>query len=128
QEVKFFRSEALPVGLRPAFALKDGFLMLAGTPDLVGRFVAPPPSSAEGPAPLLRVSFEAWRSYVEARRVGLTRVVVEKEKRTQAEAAERIGDVLAALAFADRLHVRLQADKGRGVAPIVVQTARPLRK
>ena len=128
QEVKFFRSEALPVGLRPAFALKDGFLMLAGTPDLVGRFVAPPPSSAEGPAPLLRVSFKAWRSYVEARRVGLTKMLVEKEKLTQDEAAERIDDVLAALAFVDRLDVRLQAGKGHAVVSIVVQTARPLRK
>jgi hypothetical protein len=127
QEVKFFRSEALPAGLRPAFALKDGFLLLAGTPELVGRFVAPP-SSGDGPAPLLRVSFKAWRSYIEARRVALTKMLVEKEKLTQDEAAERINDVLAALAFVDRLDVRLQAGKGHAVVSIVVQTAKPLKK
>ena len=74
QEVSHLESQALPPGVRPAFALKDGFLLLAGTPEAIGRFFG----SARRPRrfrkvtpPLLRVSFKAWRGFIQARRAGI---------------------------------------------------------
>jgi hypothetical protein len=128
QEVKFFKSDALPPGLRPAFALRDGFLLLAGTPDLITRFTAPGTATGDGPAPLVRVSFKAWRAFIQDRRAALAKMLVEKEKLTPDDAAERIDGVLSVLAFVDRLEVRHQAGKGYAVVSIVVQTAQPLKK
>ena len=128
QGVKYLESESLPPGIRPAFALKDGFLVLAGAPELIGRFTAPDASTTSGPAPLLRISFKSWRGYIQARRSALAQAIVEKDKITPDEARERLDGILTVLAFVDRLEIRHQAGKGYAIVSIVVQTAQPLRK
>ena len=127
QDVRYLESDALPPGVRPAFALKDGFLVLAGTPEQIGRFVSPS-AAPEGPAPLLRVSFKAWRGYLTTRRAALEKMLAEKEDLQPDEARARIDGVLTALEFVDRLEVRHQAGKGHAVLSVVLQTAQPLRK
>ncbi len=129
QDVNYLESEVFPPGVRPAFALKDGFLLLASAPEQIGRFAAPKPGNPEGPAPLLRVSFKAWRDYLQSHRDGLAKFLVDKDPRVNPdEAREHIDTVLSVLEFVDRLEIRQQAGKGYAVVSFVIQTAQPLRK
>jgi hypothetical protein len=129
QDVNYLEGGILPAGVRPAFALKDGFLLLASAPEQIGRFMASTPTTSEGPAPLLRVSFKAWRTYLESRKDGLVKFFVEKDQQlTPEQAGERIDTVLSVLAFVDNLEVRHKAGTGYAVVSIVIQTAQPLKR
>ncbi len=127
-DVKYLESEQLPLGIRPAFALKHGFLVLAGSPETIGRFSAPAPANSDSSVPLLRISFKAWRGYIEARRDALAEVHAQKEHLKPEEAREHIDSVLSVLEFVDRLEIRHQAGNGHAVVSIVIQTAKPLKK
>jgi hypothetical protein len=62
--VKFLASDKFfPPGVRPAFALRGDYLVLASSPDLVFRF-APPAPGTKADAPLVRVSASRIRAYV----------------------------------------------------------------
>src|SRR5262249_14869318 len=70
-EIKSLHSPGgLPGGIQPAFALKDGYLLLATSLEPIRRFApaagGAPPSSAE--MPLLRMSLQEWAKYLKARR------------------------------------------------------------
>jgi hypothetical protein len=129
QEVDYLESDALPAGIRPAFALKDGFLLLASAPEQIGRFAAPTATTPDGPATLLRVSFKAWRGYIESQGDGLSKLIAEKNpSMSRDDARNHLDTVLSVLKFVDRLEVRHEAGAGYGVLSIVIQTAQPLRK
>jgi hypothetical protein len=128
QEVSHLESQALPPGVRPAFALKDGFLLLAGTPEAIGRFSAPPAAVPEGDTPLLRISFKTCRTFIQARRAELTKAMADKDQIPLAEAAGRMDGILAALEFVDRLEIRHRVGKGHAVVSVVIAPVRGFKK
>jgi len=128
QEVKFLDSATFPAGVKPAFALKDGFLIIAGSPDLIRRFAAAVGPPADGPVPLVRVSFKAMRGYLATRRELLAKTVAEMHNFPKEHAAEGLDTVMAVLEFLDQLDVRLQTGKGQAVLSLVLRPAQPLRK
>ncbi|MFO0799052.1 MAG: hypothetical protein U0804_16410 [Gemmataceae bacterium] len=68
--------KAFPAGVRPAFAVKGGYLVLATSPDAVSRFR--PPSDAAPPAGeavIARLSGPALRAYLREHRDALVRVI-----------------------------------------------------
>ena len=108
--------------------MKSGFLILAGRPELIGRFRAPSAAPADGPTPLARVSFKACRDFLKARRELLALALAEKEQISSAEATERLDGIVTALDFVDRLEVRYRAGAGHAVVSFTLQTAQPLKK
>jgi len=128
KDVNYVEGEMLPPGIRPAFGLKDGFLVLASAPEAVGRFAGPAASEGKGPAPLMRISFKAWRAYFQAHRDDLVKLIAAKENTKPEEAREHLDTVLAVLDFVDRLEVRHEAGQGYAIVSVVIQTAQPLRK
>lgn len=69
--------KAFPAGVRPSFAVKGGYLVLATSPDAIRRFR--PPSDAapagNGEAVVARLSGQALRTYLREHRDALARVV-----------------------------------------------------
>jgi hypothetical protein len=130
-EVKYVEGErALPPGLRPAFGLRDGYLLLASSPEAFQRFgaaLAPPPAP-DVPVPLLRVSFRDWRAFLTDRRQPLTEFLAEKHGLSREEVGARLDRLLAVLQFIDRLEVRQRSAPGQVLLSLHLQTARPLRK
>ena len=60
--VRYLSGEgAFPPGIKPAFALKSGYLVLASSPDEVKRFKVAPTAAKAGATPLLRVSVKDFR-------------------------------------------------------------------
>jgi hypothetical protein len=83
-----------PKGLRPAFALKEGYLLLGSSPEAIARFRAgplPAVSVSEGSEiPLARLSLENLRLFISERMPEVARHISKKDNLTEAEAQRRL--------------------------------------
>jgi hypothetical protein len=106
--------KALPAGLRPAYATKGGYLIVAGNPETIRRFQ--PPTAPLKPAdenPLLRISLKAWRDYLSEHRSELAGHFAETGQTNPAAALNIIDELTKNLRGLDALEVVLksQADQ-----------------
>jgi hypothetical protein len=130
KEIKYIPGGgALPPGLEPALALRDGYLVLATSLEAVKRFrpTGPAPDPAAG-VPLLRVSFKDARAYLRDRHEALAAALAEKEGVSVAETGQRLDRLLDGLQFLDRLELRQKATPGQVVFTLAVQPAQPFKK
>jgi len=125
-------ANVFPPGVQPAFALHNGYLLLASMPEMIRRFGTAPPdptlSPRGGSVPLLRISVLAWRNYLKERREGILRAMTAKNELTRAEAAQRLDRLQAGLQFLDRIEVRQQTAPDQVIFSLVVAPAQSLRK
>jgi hypothetical protein len=129
-EVKYFANDKLfPVGVQPAFAAKEGYLLLASSPEVIRRFgtAASPTRAADGENPLLRVSANAWREFLKQRREPLIALTAERDGASKTEASSRLDRLFAALELIDRIDLVLRPSPGQVVITLRVQTVAPLR-
>src|SRR5262249_33303497 len=69
EEIKcLVNPKRFPPGLSPAFTLRDGYLLLATTPDALRSFGAPRRAEEVSEMPLLRVSLKELRRYIDSHR------------------------------------------------------------
>lgn len=127
QTIKYLVSDQFPPGLRPALALREGFLVLASSPEVVRRFglTAPLPT---GGAPLVRISFKSFRTYLEKRRDVLAEALAGKEGISRDDAARRLDDLRDNLELLDRAELRVQTSTGRATFTLSLQPSHALRK
>ncbi len=85
-------SREFPKGLRPAFALKDGYLVLGSSPEAIARFRAGPlAAAAEGPEiPLARLSLENLRLFITERMPDVARHISRKDNVPEDEARRHL--------------------------------------
>jgi hypothetical protein len=130
QEVKYLVGDkALPAGVQPALALREGYLVLASSLEGLRRFrssdrVTDPTSGAL----LWRISFTAFRVYLIERRKDLAGMVADKDSVPLEEAGKRVDAVASALQFLDRAELRLQTAPGQALFTLRLQPTQPLRK
>jgi hypothetical protein len=81
-----------PKGLRPAFALKEGYLLLGSSPEAIARFRAGPVPAAKEASeiPLARLSLENLRLFIRTRLPDVARHIAKKETVTEDEARRRL--------------------------------------
>jgi hypothetical protein len=120
--------EIFPPGVRPAFALKAGYLVLASSPELIRAFGSAPGPAPAGPVPLLRVSVKELRAYLKARREELAKALAEKEKTSKEQALTRIDSLRTNLEWLERLELHQRTSPGQVTFTLTVQPAKPLRK
>jgi hypothetical protein len=120
--------KGLAVGMRPAWALRAGHFVAATSPDLIAAFKAAASPPAEGPVPLLRVSFSAWRKFVKDQREALAADLVSKERLKEEEAAARLAALDAGLALLDTLELTRHDGPSRVTFTLRLKTAEPLLK
>ncbi len=124
-EVKYLSSDkAFPAGVQPAWTVKDGYLLLASSPEVVRRFgTGKPPAEA----PLLRLSARALSAYLTAQRDGLVPLIADKNNLGRDEAARRLDGVRAALDFFDRIELHQASEPGQLSLTLRIKTLLPLR-
>lgn len=129
-EVKYLGSErGQAAGLQPAFALKDGYLVLASVPEAVGRFqLVERELPKGGDIPLLRVSIKEIRRFAKDRLDDLSSHVAEKHELSKDEARQRLEKVLATAELFDRLDLSRRTAPGRVTIALQLRTAAALRK
>jgi hypothetical protein len=130
-EIKYLVSaQCFPPGVSPAYALRDGYLVLASSPELIRGFgpaVGSSPSTSDE-FPLLRMSLKDLRQYVQDRREPLAAAVAEKNQLPREEADRRLSNLLIGLQILDRLEIRQRTAPGQVTLTLRVKTSKPLRK
>ena len=102
-EVKYLDGAGVfPAGIQPAYALKDGYLVLASSPEAVRRFGAAAGAKPSGEVPLMRLSAKALSTYLTERRDALIPIIAERNNLSKEDAGKRLDGLLAGLQLLDR--------------------------
>lgn len=120
--VKTLTSKAFPPEFRPAYAVRDGYLVLAGSPDAVWRF-----KSATADGPVVRISAAAVREYLREHKQIVAEAVAKGSNRPVADVAKEFGDLAAGLEAFDRIEVTHTAADGRVTIAVRVEFVKPLK-
>ncbi len=114
-----------PSGFRLSFAVKDGYLLLASSPDAIGRFQKPKDAVFKSDeTPLLRISAKAWRDYLGKHKSGIA-AFIEKATGTPAKETNNILEQIAAnLEPFDRFEIGIRSDKDRATLTLRLKTAK----
>ena len=127
-EVKYLDGEGIfPPGVRPAYALVDGYLVFASSPEALRRFGPARAAKAAGEVPLLRLSAQGLSRYLAERRETLLPVVAEKNGLSNDEANRRLDGLLAGLRLLDRVEIVQSSEAGKLSLTLRVQMAQPLK-
>jgi hypothetical protein len=127
-EVQYLDGEGVfPAGIQPAYALKDGYLVLASSPEAVRRFGTGAGAKPSGEVPLLRLSAKALANYLKDRRDALVPIVAERNNLSKDDAGRRLDGLLAGLKFLERIEITQSSEAGKLSLTLRVQMAQPLK-
>jgi hypothetical protein len=131
-EVKYFTLEkGFPLGVRPAFALKDGYLVFGSSPDVVRQFGGPRPSQPAPDAPecpWVRLSVQRLRAYLADHADALADHIAAKEQIPLDEARRRLTAVGSVLELFDQVEIGQRSTSDQLHLTARVRTSVPLRK
>jgi hypothetical protein len=128
-EVRYLESEqGFPPGLRPAFAWKGGYLVLASTPEAVRRFSPPAgePPATTAEVPLVRVALQGWAGYLRTYRGPLARFLADAHKVPPADVHHSLDRLLEGLEPFDVLELTQRTGPGQGTLTLRLRTLAPL--
>jgi hypothetical protein len=124
--------KAFPPGLQPAFAYKDGYLLVASSPEAIRSFgmagSSHPVGASAREVPLLRLSFAVLGQFLKDRQEVLTSYLAEKGHLTPVEVSRRIQKLLDAIALFDRVDLAHYSADSQHSLILRVRTTQPLRK
>lgn len=103
-----------PAGVRPAWAVKEGFLLLASSPDAIARFgLHDTAAPTKGEAPLLRVSPLALGQFLKHRRAEVLLDLQKKNQLTLPEAERSFDQLLGLLDLFESITVSQRSEPGQ---------------
>lgn len=108
------QDKLFPRGFQPAFALKDGHLVLASSPEAIKRFqkdagFVPP----DGEALCLRISFTEMAKLLTAQRGRLAAFLADKNQISPDAAGQMLDDILSFVSLFDRLTISQRTGQGQ---------------
>ncbi len=116
-EVKYLSSDNLfPPGFQPASALKDGFLLLATSPDAIADFRLRKTvnvGAASKESVLFRISTPELATLLQQRREHVLSGLTERQQMTPKEAKQNLENVIALLRLFDRVTLSQHGDAGQ---------------
>lgn len=140
-EVRYLVNEkAFPPGLRPAYALKGGYLVAASSPEAMELFgavpstaemqtpEAPPGGHAAAETPILRLSFDQLERYLRERRGEIVAFIADQTGLPKSEVAEKLTHLAEHLALFHGVEVTHRADPESFALTLRIRTAAPIRK
>lgn len=129
-EVKFLKGDRIfPEGLQPALALKDGYLLLATSPEAIRRFSSQTPAPvADKESPLARLSLAEIRRYVDGHLSPLATQLAAMNRIPAIEARQQLQSLIAFSQLFDRLELTRRADPGRMSLVLRLSTEQPLQR
>jgi hypothetical protein len=123
-------SKTWPAGLEPAYALKDGYLLVASSPEAIHAFHVPAGKTAgrsSDEVPLLRISVSAWSGFLRSKREALSHWIAEATAVPAHEAAARLDAVLSVLDLFTTVDLMQTTGPGRVGVILRLRTAQALR-
>jgi hypothetical protein len=114
-QVKYLSSDrAFPAGIQPAYALKDGFLLLATSPDAIRDFQAARKENADPKETLLlRLSTRELGKLLDHRRAHIIASLTERQQMSEKDARKNVEDVISLLSLFERVTLSHRGDGGQ---------------
>lgn len=125
-EVRYLvNDKKFPAGFQPSFALKDGYLLLASSPDAIRRFIAGPvePLPAGKETLLLRVSLAELSTLLKDRRESIVGFLAEKKQLPPEAAGQLLDSFLGGLDLFDNLELSQRTESDRVIWIARLRTA-----
>ncbi len=112
-EVKYLEGDKVfPAGLQPALALKDGYLLLASSPEAIRKFRSGSLAAPSAAGPFLQLSLSETARWLRSRQPQVVDFLAQKNNLTRAQATQKL-DIL--LTFCDLIdQVSLSQNPGEG--------------
>jgi hypothetical protein len=125
-EIKYLSHNKVFFGLEPACALKEGYLLLASSPDAVARFgAAAAPAAANAEDPLVRISSNELAKALRDYRQTAIDLIAANDPGSRTAAAQGLDSALSVLDLLGRVEIVRTA--GSGQASFVLRFY-PVRK
>jgi hypothetical protein len=129
EEIKYLvNPKRFPPGLNPAFTLRDGYLLLATSPDALRAFGPRRRFEEPGEVPLLRLSLKELRRYLQVHRSALAGALAEQNKSKPAEVDRQLEGIAQVLQWFDRLEISQRPVEGQATLILRLRTTHALRK
>lgn len=123
-EIKYLTHDSFPIGFRPAFAVKDGFIVFASSVESIQRFSIPKVAPAMNETPLLRISAAGWSKYLSAHKLDLASAVAKLNGSSAKDVAAQIDELLPNLKELDRLELSVRGQKDLATIVLRLKTAK----
>lgn len=123
--------QRFPAGVEPALALKDGYLIIASSPNVISQFRSvktPSPPSASTEIPIIRLSLRSLRKFIEQRKEILAPYVAKNENLSKEEAQTLVKKLAANLELFDRIELSHQSSNGQVTLRLRIRTEYAVRK
>jgi hypothetical protein len=117
-----------PPGIRPAFALKDGYLVLASSPEMVDRFAASGSVTDTDDTPLLRLSLKELRRFLQAHQKSLAAVLAQQHHSKVEEEEKQFDGLAHALQLLDSIEITRRTQANQFTLTFRVRLAQSLGK
>jgi hypothetical protein len=132
-EVKFFVNDKhFPVGFRPAFAMKDGYLVVASSPAAIRMFHGaksrPEAVLKNGEVPYVRISPTAIQTFLAERGKALVDHLAAKDQIPLEEAEKRVQALGEVLGLLENVEVTQRTSADQVHLTLRIRTSAPLRK
>jgi Protein of unknown function (DUF3352) len=129
-EVKYLKNDkGFPAGFQPAFAVKEGYLLVASCPEAIRTFTKRSSATATSEeVPVLRVSLHGWAKFLKARRETLTKYLADKDQISQDRAAKHLQNLLWGLDLFDSLELNQRTGNGLATWTLSLKPAEPAKK
>jgi hypothetical protein len=111
--VKFLTGKSFPSGIRPACAIKDGFLLLATSPEAIARFGLREASVSKGETPLVRVSPPELAQLLRLRRDQVVNDIRQKHQLSASDAERNLDQLLGLLDRLDSVALIQRSEPGQ---------------
>jgi hypothetical protein len=134
--------QEFPAGFQPAFTLKDGYFILASSPEAIGRFnltqvppsltgkgaggLGPPASPGNSDIPLFRLSLRDLSKFLTDHQTALTDHIAKKNQVPKSDAATKLDALAQVCQLFNRIELNQRSASGRLTLALHVQTALPL--
>jgi hypothetical protein len=127
--VRVLSNAKFPPGFRPAYAVKQGYLVVASSPESVRRIAAP---SVDRPGatdpPLLRLSATHLRGYLTKHRSAIAKAVAGWSGKPAKDVEKELEDLLAVLEAFDKVELHQSAAGGTYRLSLHIDFVKPLTK
>jgi Protein of unknown function (DUF3352) len=122
--------EQFPAGFRPAFALKEGFLIIASSPEAIGRFTprVGAPGRPAGEVPLFRMSLKDLAQYLHDYQTTLAEYSAKKNQIPQEECKHKLEALAQVCQLFNRIDLFQRSESGKLSLMLRLQTVEPLGK
>ena len=125
-EVRYLTHQsAFPPGFRPCFASKGGYILVAGSPQTIGRFEPPTASATDAEeVPILRISVSGWRKYLKDHGRDLVDYIATAKKVEPAVLNSTIESLMPLTEGLDRIEIVQRSAPGRVTVALRFKEAR----